>query len=1215
MNHRRLLRFLLSLNLAIPITPYALGLDDGDGDDAPPAQIQSVWASSFSAGLEQSQVSQKPLLVVFGAEWCSWCRKLEKELATEAASAVRQEWMLAKVDVDEEEELASQYGVQALPTIVVVDTTGAKIESVEGYMPIDQLAGWLEEQKQGAVSVLDAALQESADATQENIAKWVSFLGDRRSSIRQIAKQKFLQHRSKAWSSILPILETGSLAQRLSAMELLEKWKAPSQQLDPWHPETFREDAIQSIRKWLEENTKTFGSDEGEAERVDEHDDAPNPAQPESSGDASESDTPLPDEIVKHINKWRSVGENGIELLLAETYSLANEKDVIRGLKKLILEGDLGDQAKTNARFAYYNLLSGATIRSEHLGLLKSLAGLDEAKRRRAGVALAQKLSKDDSRLLIALIEDQDSVIREASVEVISKVDSENAADWLDRLLRDPDRNVRGMSLKTLAPSLSTRAFPIVAKYLPTETDENLIVQGFKFLGSESNYNLEKEYLGLIPFLEHDQWRIRAEATEFLGKQLQNQVAYQRNRDDTLTQPIIEGLSSRLLDPDSFVRAKVQEHIPNLVNVKTLPKLAKLLVQNVELLDQVLESSQSDRSRTVHYGMGSQSDENIKTADFLISLKSDDDSVRLVAAIFLADSKPERALTELAKHVTTDNRLLKSKIVHHAIRAFNSYRDDATSGYLQTNAIQDAPLRRNANEPELDNSKDGLDLFDLFGDRVTPTTDRDEKKKPDVAATGGVDVDDFFGGSSSQKKSSPAVEKSSSDSGQQIASATTEKLEIDEPDLFGVANKPEQIASVDSKTTKPGKRLRNFKEWMANWNSEETPIELKSSWKQIASQLLQSQDAEDRNLGLILSPIVGLPIDQKEWLALLSAEQSKPIAASVVGWLPMEWTEPIGDSWTMGDKKLNQVFLKSFTSAVEPKRLIWLANNKERFAENYIEATMYVSACLRTVLGSGIKFGEPDSHFGNYFKLDKATEDVRLVVEELVTRVKRDDASSAFAMAVLLKLVPKETESLCMELLDSENAKLQNLAADALLSKSSFANTKLLDTIRSKESAILDRWILNYLWANQTENQYQDIMLIHAGTRSTQQTDELLKFLKTARRSNSWKDWLKVQIERNEPEVTPYLALMQIALDPEAPIELLSRYPGNSGSGQSLNLIMTAVVASTREDAATWLVEHFKEIKAASQNEYLNSYSWNELLKSRKGEWIKLKKLLEIDNY
>lgn len=1175
MNQRRFLRLMLSLNLAIPLSHHTLGMDDGDGGNAPPVQQKSVWVSGFESGLEQSQITQKPLLVVFGAEWCSWCRKLERELASEAAATVRDEWTLAKVDVDEEEELASKYGVQALPTIVVVDTTGAKIESIEGFMPMDQLAEWLADQKAGAVSVLDAALQESAEANDENIAKWVSFLGDRKSSTRQIAKQKILQHRSKTWTAILPVLEKGSLAQRLSAMEILEKWKTPSQQLDPWHPESFHPDSIQAIRTWLEENAVSIEKDINDSSDGNKPNAALNSPPSEPGDEEIAFDSPLPEEIAKHIDKWRSVNDNNVAILLAETFSLSDEKEAIRGFKKLLSDSELGDQEKTNARFAYYNLLAGAALRSEHLGLLKSLAGFDDAKRRRAGVALAQKLTVDDSQLLHALIEDQDSVIREASVEVIAKVDSNNVANWLERLLRDPDRNVRGMSLKTLAPSLSTTAFPIVAKYLPTENDENLIVQGFKFLGSQTNYNLEKEYLGLIPFLEHEQWRIRAEATEFLGKQIHNQIAYQRARDDSLTTPIIEGLSSRLLDPDNFVKAKVQEYIPHLVNAKTLPKLAKQLIQNVELLDRVLESTESSRSRSVYLGMGGQVDDNDNTTDFLMGLKSSDADVRLVSAIFLTDSKPERALNELAKHVATESPLLKSRIVGHAIRAFNNYRDESTSAYLHANALKEGTVRRGGDDQTLNAGNRGLSLFDLFTGSANQTVEQSEQQDEEEDLFGIVEI----------KRPGPDT------------------------------SKPETLSSKDSENSKPTKKPRNFKEWMEKWNSHESPEETKENWKLIASQWLQSQDSHERKLGLILSPIVGLPVNQTEWLALLRDDQIKPTAVSVVGWLPLEWSESIGEAWEPTDKKRNEVFLKSFTSAVEPKRLIWLVNNKERFVSDYTDANTLLNASLRTILGTGIRLDEYNTHFGNYFSLDQASDDVRAVIEELIANVKRDDATSAFAMAVLLQLVPKETESMCMELLDSESTGLQTLAAYSLLGKSSFANAKLLNTIREKGSSQLDRWILNYLWGNTTENKYSDIMLIYGGTRSTQQTDELVRFLKTARRGTAWKDWLKLQTDRNAPEVEAYAALMRIALEPDAPVELLDRYPGNSGSQQSLNLILAAVVASTREDAAAWLVEHFEKLRATSQNEYLNNYSWVELIKSRKGEWIKLKKMLADNPY
>ncbi len=77
---------------------------------------------------------------------------------------------------------------------------------------------------------------------------------------------------------------------------------------------------------------------------------------------------------------------------------------------------------------------------------------------------------------------------------------------------------------------------------------------------------------------------------------------------------------------------------------------------------------------------------------------------------------------------------------------------------------------------------------------------------------------------------------------------------------------------------------------MQHWNSEESSFEAKENWKRIASQLLQSQAPDERNLGLILSPIVGLPVDQTEWLALLKDDKIKSTAHPL--WVGYLWNGP-----------------------------------------------------------------------------------------------------------------------------------------------------------------------------------------------------------------------------------------------------------------------------------------------------------------------------------
>jgi len=132
------MKFILIPTLALALLACG-GTGEAGGDAAGEAEAGSTAAEwihdDLDAALALAAETGKPVFADMYADWCGPCRMLADDyFPRDDYKEVLSQCVLVKINIDNFPDLADQYHVQSIPTLILMDSNGNEIDRITGVM-------------------------------------------------------------------------------------------------------------------------------------------------------------------------------------------------------------------------------------------------------------------------------------------------------------------------------------------------------------------------------------------------------------------------------------------------------------------------------------------------------------------------------------------------------------------------------------------------------------------------------------------------------------------------------------------------------------------------------------------------------------------------------------------------------------------------------------------------------------------------------------------------------------------------------------------------------------------------------------------------------------------------------------------------------------------------------------------------------------------------
>lgn len=113
----------------------------GHGFTPGEARAQEIrWRLDYAAARKEAAQKGLPLVIEFGTDNCYWCRRLESDTFTNpgVARTMSEKFIPLKIDANRETRLTEDLRIHSYPTVILADSDGRILGTIEGFQPPDR---------------------------------------------------------------------------------------------------------------------------------------------------------------------------------------------------------------------------------------------------------------------------------------------------------------------------------------------------------------------------------------------------------------------------------------------------------------------------------------------------------------------------------------------------------------------------------------------------------------------------------------------------------------------------------------------------------------------------------------------------------------------------------------------------------------------------------------------------------------------------------------------------------------------------------------------------------------------------------------------------------------------------------------------------------------------------------------------------------------------